>query len=72
LNTYDYDAWIDGKTIDGMSQREGLTILLDAVRQLPETPHLKRAIKWGDKRLEVLQGRHQKYLSRQQKKNTNP
>lgn len=43
-----------------MTQREGLTILVDACRQLPETPHLLRALKWADHRLQVLQERKKK------------
>jgi len=43
-----------------MNQLDGLTILVDAAAQLPETRHLKSALKWGNKRLEVLRLRKQK------------
>jgi hypothetical protein len=40
-----------------LNQLEGLTILVDAARQLPESGHLLRALKWADRRLEVLKTR---------------
>jgi hypothetical protein len=43
-----------------MNQLEGMTILVDAARQLPETKHLQRALKWADNRLEVLSQRKRK------------
>lgn len=43
-----------------MTQLEGLTILVDAARQMPESRHLARALKWGDHRIEVLRERKKK------------
>lgn len=47
-----------------MNLYEATIILIDSAKQMPETPHLKRAIKRMEKRLEVLQARRDKYLKR--------
>lgn len=43
-----------------MNALDMMTTLVDAARQLPENPHLERAIAQGEKRIEVLRGRYQR------------
>jgi len=51
-----------------MNLYESTIILIDSAKQMPETPHLKRAIKRMEKRLEILQARREKYLAMRRRK----
>lgn len=44
-----------------MNQLEMLTIFVDSAAQLPETKHLKRALKQANKRIEVLRTRYARF-----------
>jgi len=47
-----------------MTQLEMMTTLVDAVRQMPETTHLRRAIFRAERRIEVLSARRARMTRR--------